>query len=98
MTKLTRFSIAAIQVMLLCFALSSISYAAESKPAWQADWDKAIKAAEEEGSLTIYMTQAFEPVFRDGFQKKYPPRQDFRADQTFITVARSHRHIRLVRG
>jgi iron(III) transport system substrate-binding protein len=72
MTKLTRFSIAAIQVMLLCFALSSISYAAESKPAWQADWDKAIKAAEEEGSLTIYMTQAFEPVFRDGFQKKYP--------------------------
>jgi iron(III) transport system substrate-binding protein len=72
MTKLTRFSIAAIQVMLLCLALSFISYAAESKPVWQADWDKTIKAAEEEGALTIYMTQAFEPVFRDGFQKKYP--------------------------
>src|SRR5258705_1088889 len=72
MTKLTRFSIAAIQAMLLCLALSVISYAAESKPAWQADWDKTIKAAEEEGALTIYMTQAFEPVFRDGFQKKYP--------------------------
>ena len=71
MTKLTRFSIAAIQAMLLCLALSVISYAAESKPAWQADWDKTIKAAEEEGALTIYMTQAFEPVFRDGFQKKY---------------------------
>jgi iron(III) transport system substrate-binding protein len=72
MTKLTRFSIAAIQVMLLCLALSFISYAAESKSVWQADWDKTIKAAEEEGALTIYMTQAFEPVFRDGFQKKYP--------------------------
>ncbi len=72
MTKLTRFSIAAIQAMLLCLALSVISYAAESKPAWQADWDKTIKAAEEGGALTIYMTQAFEPVFRDGFQKKYP--------------------------
>jgi len=72
MTKLTRFSIAAIQVMLLCLALSFISYAAESKPVWQADWDKTIKAAEEEGSLTIYLTRAFGPVFRDGFQKKYP--------------------------
>ena len=72
MTKLTRFSIAAIQVMLFCLALSFISYAAESKPVWQADWDKTIKAAEEEGALTIYMTQAFEPVFRDSFQKKYP--------------------------
>jgi iron(III) transport system substrate-binding protein len=72
MTKLTRFSIAAIQVMLLCVGLSVISYAAESKPAWQTDWDKTTKAAEEEGALTIYMTQAFEPVFRDGFQKKYP--------------------------
>ena len=72
MTKLTRFSIAAIQVMLFCLALSFISYAAESKSVWQADWDKTIKAAEEEAALTIYMTQAFEPVFRDGFQKKYP--------------------------
>jgi iron(III) transport system substrate-binding protein len=72
MTKLTRFSFAAIQAMLLCVALSVISYAAESKPAWQADWDKTVKAAEEESALTIYMTQAFEPVFRDSFQKKFP--------------------------
>ena len=72
MTKLTGFSIATIQATLLCLALFSISNAAESKPAWQADWDKTIKAAEDEGALTIYMTQAFEPVFRDAFQKKYP--------------------------
>jgi ABC-type Fe3+ transport system substrate-binding protein len=46
--------------------------AAEAKAAWQADWDKTIKAAEEEGAVTIYMTQAFEPVFKEAFQKKFP--------------------------
>jgi iron(III) transport system substrate-binding protein len=53
------------------FPVESIS-AAEAKPAWQLDWEKSIKAAEEEGAVTIYMTQAFEPVFRDAFQKKFP--------------------------
>jgi iron(III) transport system substrate-binding protein len=42
------------------------------RPAWQAEWNKTVKAAEEEGALVIYMTQAFEPVFRETFQKKYP--------------------------
>lgn len=59
-------------------AIASIDFreplviAAESKSAWQTDWDKAVKAAEQEGGLSIYMTQAFEPVFREAFQKKYP--------------------------
>src|SRR6185437_7008045 len=54
--------------------LSSMEFviAAEAKPAWQLDWEKTIKAAEEEGAVTIYMTQGFEPVFRDIFQKKFP--------------------------
>ncbi|HXV80726.1 MAG TPA: extracellular solute-binding protein [Candidatus Binatia bacterium] len=47
-------------------------FAAEPKAGWQADWDKTVKAAEEEGALVIYMTRAFEPVFREAFQKKYP--------------------------
>ena len=51
---------------------SSLVLAAEPKAAWQADWDKTVKAAEEERELVIYMTQAFEPVFREAFQKKYP--------------------------
>jgi iron(III) transport system substrate-binding protein len=46
--------------------------AAESKTAWQADWEKTVKAAEEEGAVTIYMTGAFELVFREVFQKKFP--------------------------
>jgi ABC-type Fe3+ transport system substrate-binding protein len=52
--------------------LSREVQAAESRPAWQVEWDKTVKAAEDEGALSIYMTQAFEPVFREAFQKKYP--------------------------
>ena len=48
------------------------SLGAEARPAWQLDWEKTVKAAEDEGALVIYMTQAFEPVFREAFQKKYP--------------------------
>ena len=66
-------------VLIVCF-LSMISaplepsfvFAGEPKAGSQADWDKTLKAAEEEGALVIYMTQAFEPVFREAFQKKYP--------------------------
>ena len=74
MTKLVRFIIVAVQLMFFFFSVFSltISYAAEPRPAWQSEWDKTVKAAEEEGALVIYMTQAFEPVFRDTFQKKYP--------------------------
>jgi iron(III) transport system substrate-binding protein len=61
-----------IVVGLLVAALPSMTRAAESKAAPQAEWDKTVKAAEDEGALTIYMTQAFEPVFREAFQKKFP--------------------------
>jgi len=50
----------------------TFALAAEPKSAWQADWEKTVKAAEEERELVIYMTQAFEPVFRETFQKKFP--------------------------
>jgi len=64
----------AFYTLLSCLEVLSVGsiVAAEAKPAWQLDWEKTIKAAEEEGTVTIYMTQAFEPVFRDIFQKKFP--------------------------
>jgi hypothetical protein len=58
--------------ILSVFLPQSLVLAAELKPAWQVDWDKTVKAAEQERELVIYMTQAFEPVFRETFQKKYP--------------------------
>jgi len=70
----TRFIIAFLCTPLFCLGVSSpnTSIAADSRPAWQAEWEKTVKAAEEEGTVVIYMTNAFEPVFREAFQKKYP--------------------------
>jgi len=62
----------------LLLSIASIQFgeglagSAESKSDWQTDWDKTVKAAEQEGGVSIYMTQAFERVFREAFQKKYP--------------------------
>jgi iron(III) transport system substrate-binding protein len=75
MTCLQTFRAALVSALFLAASLflDRISLiAAESRPMWQAEWDKAVKAAEEEGALAIYMTQAFEPVFREVFQKQYP--------------------------
>ena len=74
MVKPIRFVIVTIYTLVFClgFLLQNFSIAADSRSAWQAEWEKTVKAAEEEGALVIYMTQAFEPVFRDTFQKKFP--------------------------
>ena len=52
MTKLVRFIIVSVQLMFFFFSAFSltISYAAEPRPAWQSEWDKTVKAAEEEGA------------------------------------------------
>ncbi|MGZ9143617.1 MAG: hypothetical protein ACXW4O_14910, partial [Candidatus Binatia bacterium] len=64
---------AMVLLTLFSVMVQSLGHAAEVKPAaWQADWEKTVKAAEEEGAVSIYMTSAFESVFRDGFQKRYP--------------------------
>jgi ABC-type Fe3+ transport system substrate-binding protein len=72
--KSIRLIIASIPMLLISSAILTpgLLFAAESRPAWQVEWEKTVKAAEEEGALVIYMTQAFEPVFRDVFQKKFP--------------------------
>ena len=60
--------------LLVCVAIfsSRFSFAAEGTTAWRTEWEKTVKAAEEESALVIYMTQSLEPVFRDSFQKKFP--------------------------
>ena len=74
MLKAARKRLALIGALVVWVSASfeQISNAAESRPAWQIEWEKTVKAAEEEGALVIYMTQAFEPVFREVFQKKFP--------------------------
>ena len=71
--KSIRAVLATVLLALFVAPVESLSHAAEVKPApWQAEWDKTIKAAEDEGAVNIYMTSAFESVFRDAFQKKFP--------------------------
>jgi len=70
---IVRFALIASFLSILSVSLPQpLVLAAEPKAAWQADWDKTVKAAEEERELVIYMTQAFEPVFHETFQKKFP--------------------------
>ena len=72
MSKRKRLSMAILYSLIVVIGSLDPAQAAESRPPWQMDWEKTVKAAEEEGALVIYMTQAFEPVFRESFQKKFP--------------------------
>ena len=74
MPKPVRVIIAFVLALLFCLVGSTVNSigAAEAKPGWQAEWDKTVKAAEDEGALVLYITGAFEPVFREAFQKKFP--------------------------
>ena len=74
MSRSNRFLPAFVFASLFCVLASSRVEigAAESRLAWQTEWEKTVRAAEDEGALVIYMTQAFEPVFREVFQKKFP--------------------------
>ena len=56
-------------ILVLSTGATTLGLAAEA--AASGEWEKTVKAAEEEGAVTIYMTQAFESVFREGFQKRF---------------------------
>jgi iron(III) transport system substrate-binding protein len=72
MSKRKRLSMAILYSLIVVIGSLDPAQAAESRLPWQMDWEKTVKTAEEEGALVIYMTQAFEPVFRESFQKKFP--------------------------
>lgn len=58
------------RVALLILFLPAISQSAESKAAWQREWEKTLEAARKEGQLTVYIS-GYEEVLPD-FQKEYP--------------------------
>jgi iron(III) transport system substrate-binding protein len=57
----------------LFFWLSlTAGHAAESKLAWQTEWEQAVESAKKEGQVTIYHTRGpFDKLFGD-FSKRYP--------------------------
>jgi iron(III) transport system substrate-binding protein len=58
--------------IILCFSACGLVHAAESKPAWQAEWERTVKAAEEEGQLTVYIAGYGALIDSGVFQKVYP--------------------------
>jgi iron(III) transport system substrate-binding protein len=46
--------------------------AAESKPGWQVEWERTVKAAEAEGQLTVYIAGYSAVVEAGVFQKAFP--------------------------
>jgi iron(III) transport system substrate-binding protein len=56
----------------MCLAIAVPVYGAESQPAWQANWERTVKAAEAEGQLTVYIS-GYSAVLEAGvFQKAFP--------------------------
>ena len=37
----------------MCVLMHAAAHGAESRPAWQAEWERTVKAAEAEGQLTV---------------------------------------------
>lgn len=62
----------AIAIILLeLFFAPLVGIAAETKTAWQKDWETSLAAALKEGRVVLYGSVVYEGVFRE-FQKKYP--------------------------
>ena len=55
---------------ILLFGFATASFAAQSKPAWQQEWEKTVEAAKKEGQVVIYIS-GYEAVLQD-FEKEYP--------------------------
>jgi hypothetical protein len=61
-----------ILVVLVVLAWRSAGIAAETKPAWQANWEQTVAAAKKEGRLNFYVGRyGSEPLLNE-FRKEFP--------------------------
>jgi len=62
-------------LMLLSTLASSVAraaFAAEVKPSWQEEWERTVKAAEQEGQVVLYsLSETGDAIANTGFQKKF---------------------------
>src|SRR6476620_9448658 len=61
-------------ITLLLLSFVRVASAAESKPNWQAEWDRTVQAAKKEGSLSLYIYQGDGELgaVAQAFEKKFP--------------------------
>jgi iron(III) transport system substrate-binding protein len=74
-TPLLLYSI--VWVWLILFTLVAVvaadARAAETKTAWQLQWEKVVQAAKKEGQVTVYVHSTYTPALESGaFQKAFP--------------------------
>ena len=51
----------------------TLSFAGEVRASWQDEWDKTVKAAEQEGQVVLYsLSEIGDAIANTGFQKKFP--------------------------
>jgi len=57
----------------LCVLGAASTQGAEAKISWQVEWEKTVKAGEQEGQLVLYAQSGFGEMFeKSDFQKKFP--------------------------
>jgi iron(III) transport system substrate-binding protein len=57
----------------LAIPLLDAAVRSEPKPSWQEEWDKTVKAAEQEGQVVLYsLSETGDAIANGGFQKKFP--------------------------
>ena len=70
-TSVKRVLLFSVSIAFLLFVTSRAGSAAESRPTWQVEWEKTLKAAEAEGEVTVYVVD-YPRLTVSQFQKAYP--------------------------
>jgi hypothetical protein len=57
----------------VAIAIPHAAFAGEVRASWQDEWDKTVKAAEQEGQVVLYsLSEIGDAIANTGFQKKFP--------------------------
>ncbi|HEY7220463.1 MAG TPA: hypothetical protein VH985_18920, partial [Candidatus Binatia bacterium] len=64
---------AALLLSTLTTSVPGTAFAGEVKASWQEEWDRTVKAAEQEGQVVLYsLSEIGDAIAHSGFQKKFP--------------------------
>lgn len=72
MKRTGRFVATSLAAAGILYLATPFSHAAESKPGWQAEWEKVVAGAKKEGQVNIYIWGTTALLDSGAFQKAYP--------------------------
>lgn len=62
----------ALALWVLATSQAGLTGAAESKRGWQAEWQRTLQAAKQEGEVVLYTARDYDVLFSQYFHKQYP--------------------------